>query len=462
MSKASKETVTPPHVKFFLSLWTGKLAQGLLRLCGRDGTNLPGKLALRLCPDFLEFAVRPELLVTVTGTNGKTTVTNLIADAMISSGRRVLVNRLGSNTETGVASALLSGLTLRNRQKYPAAVLEVDERSSVKVYPHLTPDYTVITNLTRDSVMRNAFPEYMAELLTRYIPPSTRVILNADDLISCRVSPENERIYYSVSRSPTDRAECENIVNDLPLCPVCSAPLEYAIIRQGHTGRARCPNCGLASPEGDFTARVLSGRLEIGEAGDVFDCPVPAHVDPYDVLAAAALLRTLGLPPDNVARGLASASLPATRRREVVIGGVRVVTLMAKDKNAVACSRTFDALRSAPGRKEVYLMMNCLYDQRHWSENTCWLYDCDFELLSHPDFTHFVAAGPRCLDYRLRLELAGVPEALIDADPDERRAARLLKLAPGTDVYILYGTDSVRLALRVGRYVERLAGRRTK
>ena len=73
-----------------------------------------------------------------------------------------------------------------------------------------------------------------------------------------------------------------------------------------------------------------------------------------------------------------------------------------------------------------------------------------------------MAAGPRCLDYRLRLELAGVPEALIDADPDERRAARLLKLAPGTDVYILYGTDSVRLALRVGRYVERLAGRRTK
>ena len=116
-------------------------------------------------------------------------MTNLIADALLASGKKVLVNRLGSNTETGVASALLSGLSLKNRPKYPVAVLEVDERSSVKVYPHLTPDYTVITNLTRDSIMRNAFPEYMAELLTRYIPPTTTLVLNADDLISTGISP---------------------------------------------------------------------------------------------------------------------------------------------------------------------------------------------------------------------------------------------------------------------------------
>ena len=55
-----------------------------------------------------------------------------------------------------------------------------------------------------------------------------------------------------------------------------------------------------------------------------------------------------------------------------------------------------------------------------------------------------------------------MPECLIDADPDERRAAKYLKLTPGTDVYILYGTDSVRLARRVERYVEKLAERRAK
>ena len=389
-------------------------------------------------------------------------MTNLIADALLASGKKVLVNRLGSNTETGVASALLSGLSLGNRLKYPVAVLEVDERSSVKVYPHLTPDCTVITNLTRDSIMRNAFPEYMAELLTRYMPPTTTLVLNADDLISCRVAPENGRIYYSLASAPGDVESAGGIVNDLPLCPVCSAHLEYSLVRHGHIGRARCPKCGLASPEGDFTARFSSGRLEIRSGAERFDCPAPAHVDSYDALAAATLLRALGLSAEAVSRGLASASLPATRRREASIGGVRIVTLMAKDKNAVACSRTFAALRSSPGKKEVYLMMNCLYDQRHWSENTCWLYDCDFELLCHPDFTHFVAAGPRCLDYRLRLELAGVPECLIDADPDERRAAKFLKLTPGTDVYILYGTDSVRLARRVERYVEKLAERRAK
>jgi hypothetical protein len=55
---------------------------------------------------------------------------------------------------------------------------------------------------------------------------------------------------------------------------------------------------------------------------------------------------------------------------------------MAKDRNALAGSRAFDYVSAQPGNKELILMMNNLSDAKNWSENVCWLYDCDFEFLN--------------------------------------------------------------------------------
>ena len=58
---------------------------------------------------------------------------------------------------SGIATALLKGCGLAGRvNDYDMAVLEVDERSSVRVYLYITPDYIAVTNLFRDSIMRNA------------------------------------------------------------------------------------------------------------------------------------------------------------------------------------------------------------------------------------------------------------------------------------------------------------------
>jgi hypothetical protein len=103
-------------------------------------------------------------------------------------------------------------------------------------------------------------------------------------------------------------------------------------------------------------------------------------------------------------------------------------------------------------------MMNCLHDQKHWSENVCWLYDCDFEFLNRENIRRIVATGPRAKDYTLRLLLAGVPEERVRCVPGEIDAPDELDYEPGVDVYIFYGTDAIDLAYRVRDKVKTLAG----
>ena len=60
---------------------------------------------------------------------------------------------------------LLQVQLLQIKQKYDVAVLEVDERSSIKVYSYITPTYLVCTNLFRDSIKRNAHPEFIFNII---------------------------------------------------------------------------------------------------------------------------------------------------------------------------------------------------------------------------------------------------------------------------------------------------------
>ena len=318
----------------------------------------------------------------------------------------------------------------------------------------MKPEHIVITNLFRDSIMRNAHPGYIADILTRSLPKESRLILNADDLISCTVAPENQRVYFGIDRLPTDVTECENLLNDMRICPRCAGKLRYEYRRYHHIGRAVCESCGFHSPDCDYLATKVDTAAHtmcIREAGQEY--PYTLITDSlhniYNMVTVIAALRQLGYDHGTIARRMAEVKIPASRLSEEEIGGVKVIMQMSKDKNALACSRNFDYIRSKPGKKELLLMMNCLGVAKSWSENPSWMYDTDFEFLNSDDVTCLVCAGPRAYDYQLRLLLAGIPRQKIRLAEDEFAALELLPLTPGDDVYLLYGVDGTPLAFRV-------------
>ena len=129
---------------------------------------LPGRIAMKIDPELLsDLASLVDRSVVITGTNGKTTTSNLIADAVAASGATVVCNRAGNNMEPGVVGALLearSGLKRAGGGKR-VGVFECDELYTVRVLPKLKPTYFVLLNLFRDQLDRYGEIDHTREVI---------------------------------------------------------------------------------------------------------------------------------------------------------------------------------------------------------------------------------------------------------------------------------------------------------
>jgi UDP-N-acetylmuramyl tripeptide synthase len=481
------------RIRFYLAVLIAKAAMLALRLLRRGGTQLPGRIALTICPEFLVRIGKPPLVIAVTGTNGKTTVVNILVDAYEALGVRVVSNRQGSNLNAGVASCLLNDATLGGRARAEVAILEIDERSSRLIYPSVRPDFLVVTNLFRDSVGRNAHPEYIAYVVDSALPPSTRLILNADDLITAQLGAQsNERVFFGVAPQADESQRTESLSCDIVVCPVCGSTLTYSFVRYHHIGSAFCPACDFRSPEADYLALTMEatsaelvvqlpaadaqqGTAQHPQQGTVLCCTYAGEralrttrfhllndsiFNVYNQIAALAVLREAGLSVEQLQAAFSQVALDQSRYQAQSVEGIDLIMQLAKGQNAIACSRAFDYIAGQPGRKALVLNLDDYFDARGGSENITWLYDCDYEYLNNPDIAQLVIGGVRSFDQYLRLLIAGVPRERMVRTRFEADTADLVKLEDIDAVYILYDVYTVDTAQAVrARLHERLSER---
>jgi UDP-N-acetylmuramyl tripeptide synthase len=168
-----------------LTLAITKLAATLSRKLGRGGGHaLPGLVAERL-DRHLSGKLAAGLsggVIVVTGTNGKTTTTRLIAEMLEANGVRVVTNSTGSNLKRGVTSALIAAADSRGRMNATVGLFEVDEASLRLVAPEVKPRHIIVTNLFRDQLDRYGELDTTAKLIGEGIAAtSASLYLNADD-----------------------------------------------------------------------------------------------------------------------------------------------------------------------------------------------------------------------------------------------------------------------------------------
>lgn len=153
------------------------------RLGSGHGSALPGLVVEKLSPHFLGrlLAKLPEGVVLVSGTNGKTTTTKIVADLLRADGYRVFTNPSGSNFARGVISAALPVMR-RGRLGADIAVLELDEAHATHFVAQVKPRYSLLLNVLRDQLDRFGEIDQTARLLS-YVAEQTTdvVVLNAGD-----------------------------------------------------------------------------------------------------------------------------------------------------------------------------------------------------------------------------------------------------------------------------------------
>lgn len=446
------------NLKFYIVLYLAKLARIALKVIGRDATYFPGKLAVTLCPDFLGRIDKPKTIIGVTGTNGKTTVCNMIEDCLKENGYDFIDNHLGSNVNSGLASTLIEGATLTGKQKKDLAVFEIDERSSVKIYPYVTPTYLVCTNLFRDSLKRNAHTEFISNILTNNIPKQTTLILNGDDLIVSNLAPQNKRVYFGIDRLDTDTDTCENIVRDITVCPKCDSKLEYDFVRYNHIGRAHCSKCDFKSPNIDYEVTNIDfNKMQMtvnSKEEEKYDLINNNIINIYNMLATIATLKELGLNREQINSVLKKQKIVDTRYSKEKVKNIEIITQLSKGMNPIACSRAFDYVRKEKGKKAVIVILDDLHEAANSSENIAWHYDTDYEFLNDESIKQILTAGARYLDTFVRLEIAGVPKEKIVYQRDEISLVDKLNLEGIDKVFILHDLYSIDLKNQIKRKIE--------
>ena len=451
-------------LRFHLALLAAKCSLKLIKLLGRNASHNPGIIALKICPDFMARAPKAPTVICVTGTNGKTTVSNLLTDALLSHGKKVVNNRTGSNIVPGCTTNLINSLNWRGKCVVDYAVYEVDERATRLILPYLKPDYLVVTNLFRDSLKRNAHPDYIFDVINTYCPDTTKLILNADELCSSRLKPNNDRVYYGIGKQQDDLTTSVNVVADYSFCPLCGEPLIYDYLRYHHIGFARCPKCDFHSFHADYLATKINREdktLSVSVNGETKQYPLISDIifNIYNQLTVITTLCELGLSYETVLELVSQIKVPDSRLNHQTVNGVTVVQAMSKGQSCISSCRTFDYVSSVNGKKAVILAMDDYYDRKKSVEYIGWIYDVDYEFMTRENVEQVIAAGPRCYDHKVRLLLAGVEEERIITAENELDAIELIDLKNVDSVYILYDTSTYNLSCQMkDKLMQRLEG----
>lgn len=391
---------------------------GLKHVFRRPAANFPGKIALYVDPRLIaDLSGKLERgSVVVCGTNGKTTVTNLLADALEAAGMRVICNRTGANLDSGIATALLHG------KAADWGVFESDELWLAKVLPQLRSDYLILLNLFRDQLDRVGEIDRIQESIGRALAssPGTVLLYNADDPLCEAIARRvpNRSLAFGVGE---DMGLPQNTVADAQMCQMCSGMLDYAYRQYGQLGEYRCSRCGFSRPKLDYAAH----GVRFGEEGVVFSVGTDERTNVeikasmmgaymvYNLLATFAGANLLGCPPDAFQRALDAFDPRNGRLEKLTVKGRSVLLNLAK--NPTGFNQNLKIITQDAGPRAVAFFVN---DKEGDGRDVSWIWDVDFEELAGVDDLVVFAGGIRKNDVQVRLKYAGISAELIEGPAD--------------------------------------------
>lgn len=404
------------NIRVIPALLAARLVRMLLRITGRGGTALPGRIALKICPDLLHELAKNVNTVLITGTNGKTTSCRIAEQLLKEAGFPCFANRGGANLAQGITTEFAMNSSITGKPRIPWAVIECDEAAAKSVCRSIRPKAILVTNVFSDQLDRfgdvsNTLESIRAGLKNA---PEAILCLNADCSLSATLADElpNRVVWYGVE-TEIYRQRVEE-VSDAPRCSVCGSEYVYAWQTYGHLGGFRCSKCGFSRPAADVAVtqileqstdytRVML-RLENKEFSTVIG--VPGGFNVYNTAGVSALGLALNISKEAILRAPEHFRCGFGRMEKIDMNGTPARMILIK--NPAGCNQTLNFLTNL---EENALFTICLNDYAGDGTDISWIWDADFERLTDlgDRLTQVFCAGTRADEMALRLKYAGLP-----------------------------------------------------
>jgi UDP-N-acetylmuramyl tripeptide synthase len=395
------------ETRLLLAARLGRAAQAASKRLGRgNGAVIGGSVASFVYPGILTRAASGVTAVAVSGTNGKTTTTRLIAAALATQSD-VLTNVHGANLPNGVVSALLDP-----HEPDARLVAEVDERYLPAVMRDVQPRVVVLLNLSRDQIDRMAEVRSNAVRWRTAIAAATNltVVANCDDPIVAHAVPAGIDAVW-IAAGMRWRWDAMS-------CPACGGRIDY-----GDRGEWRCRLCGRSRPQPDVT--IDGDRVVLGADVVELDLGLPGEHTRSNAAMALAATRVLGVPPATAAAAFAVITDVDGRYRSLW-GDGRPGRLYL-GKNPAGWLEILEVLEQQD-RRPLVLVFNANQPD---GRDPSWLWDVPVERLRGRPV---VVSGERAADMAVRLRYAEVEHTVAPSLPVALAEGRRL----GADVLATY------------------------
>lgn len=392
-----------------LKLGIVKGTHKLLSLFGRGG-SLPGSIALKLDKDFIKRFKMPEIVILVTGTNGKTTTSNLIAESLRASGLKVINNHRGDNLNVGIATLLATNADANYVIHADAVVIEVDELTLYRQFDHLHPSHLVVTNFFRDQLDRAGEMETIIRKIMAVTKDFTgTLILNGDDPNVLRLKDNAEKaktLLFSVGKNEESLLETDE-ASEGKFCPRCGNRLHYDYYQYSHIGRFNCPKDHYGEIVLDiFVEKVDKEKGTFIVNNTEFHSFINALYAIYNCASVLCVMKSLNLDLSNADKVFRTYSLKEGRNEEFNLNKPCIINLI---KNPTGANEVMKEINSHEEDKMICIFLN---DNDQDGHDISWIWDAHFERLNQKNIREIVCSGLRAYDMALRLKYEGLEDKI--------------------------------------------------
>lgn len=425
-------------IRFFIALWASKFYLFVQKIFHKEQSDRAGLLAARICPSVLSRVAKPKLVIGVTGTNGKTTITHLVYDVLKKKYKKIGFNEWNANMRAGFIRCFIDSVNIFNKPNKELVLLEMDEKTADETFPEVKPDYLIVTNLFNDSIRRNSYPEYILNRLDKGVSScNVSLVLNADDPLSSSIGKDNKKVFVSVCELSHNTHVSNSL--DFQTCNRCHHKVDYIYRQYRQIGRYVCPNCGEKSKDADYyVSKVGKDYLLLNDKKYPLLSSKIHNI--YNEVSLIALLYELGYDYDFICSSIKNISISKTRENDTFVNGINIYGRLSKAQNGSSISTVLESLISNKRKKDLIFILDEHLPQGKL-ETITWLYDTDFELLNKLNIRKVYMITDMISDYELRFQIAGLSKDDYMIVHHESEIYDDIKLDKDVDMYVMFDLD---------------------